>query len=58
MKEFKIIHKERLVGTYYIEADDVHDAVKKYWNMVISGEIDYSDMDVIDSSDEVEEVEQ
>ena len=58
MKEFKITHKERLVGTYYIEADDVYDAVNKYWSMVMAGEIDYSDMDVIDSSDEIEEVEQ
>lgn len=58
MKEFKITHRERLVGTYYIEAENEQDAMIKYWNMVMTGNIDYSDMDAVDSSDEVKEVEQ
>ena len=49
---YKIIHKERLVGAYYVRADSSEEALNKYWSLVNSGKIDFSDMEILDSSDE------
>lgn len=57
MKEYKIAHKEKLFGVFFVEAENEDDAMQKYNQMVMEGKIDYSDMDLVDSSDEVEEVE-
>ena len=52
MASYKIIHKEELVGWFYVEADSEKEALAKYDEMVNNGEIDYSDMEMVDSSDE------
>lgn len=57
MKEYKIVHKEKLFEVFFVEAENEDDAMQKYNQMVMEGKIDYSDMDLVDSSDEVEEVE-
>jgi hypothetical protein len=49
---YKIIHKECLVGAYYVMADSSEEALNKYWSLVNSGKIDFSDMEILDSSDE------
>ena len=54
MKEYKITHREYLVGWYYVDAEN-EEARRKYNRMVSEGKIDFSDMELIDSSDDVEE---
>ena len=51
MKEYKIIHKEELVGWFYVEADNAEEALDEYNRMVQNGEIDFSDMEMVDSCD-------
>ena len=51
MAEYKIIHREELVGAFYLEADSEEDALEKYNFMVDNGEIDFSDMEMVNSSD-------
>ena len=51
MAEFKIVHREELVGEFYIEADSEEDAIRKFNFMVDNGEIDFSDMEMVNSSD-------
>ena len=51
--QYKIIHKEELVGWYYVEADSEQEALKKFKEDVESAQWDYSDMELVDSSDEV-----
>lgn len=55
MKEYKITHREYLVGWYYVDAENEEEARRKYNRMVSEGKIDFSDMELIDSSDDVEE---
>lgn len=52
MASYKIIHKEELVGWFFVEANNEKEALAKYDEMVNNGEIDYSDMEMVDSSDE------
>lgn len=51
MKNYKIIHKEELVGWYYVEAESEEDALQKFSCLVSEGGIDFSDLEMIDSSD-------
>ena len=51
---FIITHREYLVGWYYVDAEN-EEARRKYNRMVSEGKIDFSDMELIDSSDDVEE---
>lgn len=52
MATYKIIHKEELVGWFYVEADSEEEALDKFLLRASRGEIDFSDMDLIESSDE------
>lgn len=54
-KKFKIVHREELVGFFYVEADTPEEALDKYHEKVNNGEIDFSDMEMIDSDDIAEE---
>jgi len=51
MATFKIRHEETLVGYFYVEADSEEEAIIEYMHQVNDGEIDFSDMEMIDSSD-------
>lgn len=51
MKTYKIVHKEELVGWFYIEANSEEEALEEWNFKVNNGEIDFSDMDMVDSSD-------
>ena len=57
MAEFKIVHREELVGEFYLEADSEEDAIQKFNFMVDNGEIDFSDMEMVDSSDTPKRIE-
>lgn len=52
MASYKIIHKEELVGWFFVEANNEEEALAKYEAMVNNGEVDYSDLEMVDSSDE------
>lgn len=55
MSEYKIIHKETLIGRFYIEANSPGEAMQKYHDMVDRGKIDFSDLEPIDGEDYIEE---
>lgn len=56
MKTWKIIHREELVGWYYVEAETVEDAMEEWKRRVENGQVDFGDMEMVDSDDVVEEV--
>lgn len=54
---YKIVHKEELVGWYYVEANSEEEALERFSIMCNGGEIDFSDMEIVDSSDAAIEIE-
>lgn len=56
MKTWKIVHREELVGWYYVEAETAEDAMEEWKHRVENGQIDFGDMEMVDSDDVVEEV--
>lgn len=54
MAVYKIIHREELVDWFYVEADSENEALVKYEQLEWDGVIDYSDMETVDASNEVE----
>lgn len=55
MKIWKIVHREELVGWYYVEAETAEDAMEEWKHRVENGQIDFDDMEMVDSEDTVEE---
>lgn len=55
---YKIIHSEALVGWFFYDADSPQDALDQYRHDVDEGKIDFSDMEMIDSSDVVMEADE
>ena len=53
MRTYQICHREELVGYYSIDADSPEDALAEYQYLVSEGKIDFSDLEMVDSSDEV-----
>lgn len=53
MKAYKIVHTETLMTEIYVDAETDEEALAKYQTMLNNGEIDFSDEDLVDSSDEV-----
>ena len=51
---YRIIHREELVGWFFVEADSPEEALETYNQQVCDGQIDFSDMEMVDSSDEVD----
>lgn len=56
MKTWKIVHKEELVGWYYVEAETAEKAMEEWRYRVENGQVDFGDMEMVDSEDVVEEV--
>lgn len=54
MAVYKIIHREELVGWYYVEADSEEEAIAEFEYLSSEGQIDYSDMEMTDASNEIE----
>ena len=55
MKTWKIVHREELIGWYYVEAETAEDAMKEWKHRVENGQVDFGDMEMVDSDDVVEE---
>lgn len=53
--KFKIVHRETLVGWFYVEAADEDEAMRKFENSSYNGDVDFSDMELVESSNEVVE---
>lgn len=53
MKTYKIIHREEYVGWFYVEADSEEEAFEEWNFKVNNGEIDFADVEMVDSSDTV-----
>lgn len=51
MNTYKIIHREELVDWFYIEAESEEAAISEYNRLVAEGKIDFSNMEMVDSSD-------
>ena len=54
MPMYKIIHREELIDEFFFEAENERDAMNRYNHAVENGEIDFSRMEMVDSSDTVE----
>lgn len=52
MATYKIIHKEELIGWFYVEADSEEEALDEFDFQVNDGKVDFSDMEMINSSNE------
>lgn len=50
---FKITHIEEIVGVYYVEAESKDDALLTFKSKADNGEIDFGDMELVDSRDAV-----
>ena len=57
MKTYKIIHTEKLIGWFYVDAENEESAIKEFHHQVENGEIDFSYMQMDDSSDVAVEAE-
>lgn len=56
MKTWKIVHKEELAGYFYVEAETAEKAMEEWRHRVENGQVDFGDMEMVDSEDVVEEV--
>lgn len=48
---YKIVHREELVGWFFVEAESEEEALEKYHHQVNNGRVDFSDLEMVDSSD-------
>ena len=55
MKTWKIVHKEELIGWFYVEAETAEEASEQWRDKVDNGEVDFSDREMVSSEDTVEE---
>lgn len=51
MATYRIEHREELIGVFYVEANSEKEALREFNFQVNNGWIDFSDMELIDSSD-------
>lgn len=51
MAVYKIVHREELVGWYWVEADSEEQALEEYQYQVSEGKIDFNDLEMVNSSD-------
>jgi hypothetical protein len=52
LRTYKIVHREELIGWYYVEATGEEEAIEKFNEMACNGEVDFSDLEITESSDE------
>lgn len=53
MATYKVVHTEKLVGVYYVEADSCEEAREEFEYLATEGKIDFCDLEMIDSSDDI-----
>lgn len=51
-RQYQITHRENIVGYFYVEAESEEDAIDVFNCQVMNGDIDFSDMELIDHTDE------
>lgn len=56
MALYKIVHREELVDEFFYEANSREEALELYNEDAWNGRIDFSRMEMVDSSDTVEQV--
>ena len=56
MKKYKIVHTEKLVGEWYVEAESSEGAIEAFMTQVNNGKIDFSDMELVYSEDNAVEM--
>lgn len=56
MKTFRIVHTEELVGFFYVQAETEEEALQEWYHQVNNGKVDFSDMEMVDSSEEAIEM--
>lgn len=56
MKSYKVIYKETLVHTFYVDAKDEESAKEAFEEDLMQGKVDFSDGEVSDTEYEVEEM--
>jgi len=56
MKTFRIVHTEELVGFFHVQAETPEEALQEWYHQVNDGKIDFSDMEMVDSSEEAIEM--
>lgn len=54
LRTWRITHSETLVGVFYVEAESEAEALRAWEAKCSTGEVDFSDMEIVDSSDEAE----
>ena len=55
MKTYKVTYTEKLIHTFYVEADNVDEASKEFDRQLNYGEVDFSDGCLTDSKITIEE---
>lgn len=54
VKTWTICHREELCGYFDIDAETPEAAMEEYYRLADEGKIDFSKLEMIDSSDEIE----
>lgn len=49
--DFVVTHREKLVGTFIVEANSVEDAEKEWQFRLNNGDVDFSDMEFVEGED-------
>lgn len=57
MRDYKITHREELVGEYFVEAESEEDALEFFHHLCREGKIDFGDLEMVDSDDTASVVE-
>lgn len=52
MATYKIVHKEELIGLFFVEANSEEEALEEFNFQVNDGQVDFSDMELVESSNE------
>lgn len=51
MATYKIVHEETLVSEYFVDASTEKEALERFSFLTDNGEVDYSSMELVSSSD-------
>lgn len=53
---YMITYTEKLIHSFYVEADTPEEAEAEYNRMAASGELDFSDGDIVDTTVDIEKI--
>ena len=55
---YKITHREELVGSFFYDASSEDEAMEKYMYDIENGFLDFGKMEMVDSADTIEPIEE